>query len=291
MKRIKIKIQNILSKIILILRRPDMNILPGHIAFFFVLSLIPLLTLVTYFATLFNIPIHEIGNTVTLPNGIVEFLTPALTDTTISLGNVLILLISFIVASNGADSIIIISNKLYSIKQSGFFQRRIKATIVTIIFIILFLFMLLIPVFGNILIEFISNFVNETVYNSIKTIYNILQFPLTLLFVYLNIKLIYTLAPDKDINSKEVNKGAIFTTLSWVIIVQTYSYYVNNFANYGRIYGNLSNLVVLMLFIYLLSTIFVIGMALNAYKVELDDEINRTGSMNIIKSLHNKSGK
>ena len=284
----KEKLATFLSKIILILKRPDMNILPGHIAFFFVLSLIPILTLITFFATLLNIPMHEVFNSIgNLPNGIVEFLTPAYTDTNITFGNIIIVLISFFVASNGADAIILTSNKLYNIKQSSAIERRIKSIIVTIIFIGLFLFMLLIPVFGNIIIDFIANFVNDTIYKSIKAIYNILQIPISLLFIYFNIKIIYTIAPDKNIKSKEVSSGAVFTTVSWVIISQIYSYYVNNFANYGRIYGNLANLVILMLFIYLLSNIFVIGMALNAYKNELDDEINKTGRMNIIKSIHN----
>ncbi len=284
----KTKIADILSKIILILRRPDMNILPGHLAFFFVLALIPLLTLVTFFATIFNIPIHEISNTVgNLPNGIVEILKPAFTATSITFGNIIILLISFFVASNGADAVILTSNKLYNINKSSIVERRIKAIIVTIIFICLFLFMLLIPVFGNIIIELISNFVNDTVYKSIKTIYNILQFPLSLLFVYFNIKVIYTIAPDKKIKSKDVSNGAVFTTISWVVISQIYAFYINNLANYSRIYGNFTNIIILMLFIYLLSTIFVIGMALNAYKNELNDEISKTGRMNIIKSIHN----
>lgn len=284
----KLKFATFLSKLILILKRPDMNILPGHLAFFFVLSLIPILTLITFFATIFNIPVHELSTSIgNLPNGIVEILVPAYTDTSITFGNIIIVLISFFVASNGADAVILTSNKLYNIKQSSIVQRRVKSIIVTVIFIGLFLFMLLIPVFGNIIIELISNIVNDSIYKSIKIIYNILQLPITLLFVYFNIKIIYTIAPDKNIKSKEVSSGAFFTTISWVVISQIYSYYINNFANYSRIYGNLSNLVILMLFIYLLSNIFVIGMALNAYKNELDDEINKTARINIIKSLHN----
>ena len=43
-----------------------------------------------------------------------------------------------------------------------------------------------------------------------------------------------------------------------------YSYYANNIANYGVFYGSLSNLIVLMIWIYILSYILVIGIAINS---------------------------
>ena len=43
-----------------------------------------------------------------------------------------------------------------------------------------------------------------------------------------------------------------------------YSYYISHYAHYSVFYGGLANIVVLMLWVYLLAYIFVIGMALNA---------------------------
>ena len=43
-----------------------------------------------------------------------------------------------------------------------------------------------------------------------------------------------------------------------------------------------------MLYMYLLAYVFVIGMAFNASRKELDEEIEKTGKINIIKMKHNK---
>lgn len=280
----------LLKKLILILQKPQMRVLPGNLAFFFVLSIVPIITLLFFIGSLMNIPVDQLFNTFnqTLPKEIGNFLAPAFTDNTISFGTVLILFITFYIASNGAKSIIITSNNLYNINNSNPLKSRLKAITITIIIIILILFMLVIPIFGKQILEVILNiFQSETIYNNCMIIYHILQIPISLIFIYFNIKLIYTLSPDERVQSKDVTSGAIFTTIMWVISTQIYSFYVSNFTNYSRVYGNLSNIIVLMLFVYLLAFIFVIGMALNASKKELDEKLEKTGKIKIREFVHN----
>ena len=286
----KDKFEIFLSKIILILKKPQMEILPGHLAFFFVLSIIPLITLLVFFCSLFNIPSYELLQffNSALPKGIGNILVPAFTETTINFGTILILAITFFVASNGAKSIITTSNALYNSENDDVIRQRIKAIILTVIIISLLMFIFLIPIFGQYIIDIIGNLFNENIHRNLDIIYHVLQIPLSLLIIYFDIKLIYTLAPDKDIRSNEVTSGAWFTTISWVVVTQIYSYYLTNFSNYSRVYGNLSNIIILMLYMYLLAYVFVIGMAFNASRVELDEEIEKTGKINILKSRHNK---
>ncbi len=288
----KDKLKIFFSKIILILKKPEMEVLPGHLAFFFVLSIVPLITLLVFFGSLFNIPSDELLNffNQALPHSISSFLVPAFTEKAINFGTIILIFITIFIASNGINSIIVTSNTLYGIKGTNPIKSRIKAFIITIIFLSLLLFMFLIPIFGKQIIEVVSNlFHNENIYNNTMLIYNILQIPLSLLFVYFNIKLIYTLSPDKNIKSSEVTYGALFTTIVWVIATQIYSFYISNFANYTRVYGNLSNIIILMLFVYLLSFIFVLGMALNASKQELEEQIEKTGKIKKLNSKHNNN--
>ena len=72
------------------------------------------------------------------------------------------------------------------------------------------------------------------------------------------------MAPDKTIKSKSTTYGAIFTTIVWIISTEVYSFYVSSFAKYNLLYGSIANLLILLLWVYLLSYIFVLGMALNA---------------------------
>ena len=286
----KDKFEIFLSKIILILKRPQMGILPGHLAFFFVLSIVPLITLLVFFCSFFNIPSDELltfFNTA-LPPGIGNFLVPAFTETTINFGTIAILIITFFVASNGANSIITTSNTLYKCQNDDVVRQRIKAIILTIIILSLLIFIFLIPLFGQYIVDIIGNLFNDNIHRKLDIIYHVLQLPISLLIIYFDIKLIYTLAPDNDIRSRDVTSGAWFTTISWLFVTQIYSYYLTNFSNYNRVYGNLSNIIILMLYMYLLAYVFVIGMAFNASRAELDEEIEKTGKVKILKRIHNK---
>ena len=82
----------------------------------------------------------------------------------------------------------------------------------------------------------------------------------------------YIIAPDEQIPSKTTNKGAIFTTVLWVISTEIFAFYIGKFASYDIFYGSISNILVLILWVYLLSYIYVFGMVINAsnYKGELE---------------------
>ena len=91
---------------------------------------------------------------------------------------------------------------------------------------------------------------------------------LTLFIIYFNIKLIYAIAPSKNIKSKETTAGAIFTTIMWVIATAVFKFYLAYFARYDILYGNLSTLIIMLVWCYFLSYIFVLGMAINVSKRE-----------------------
>ena len=75
---------------------------------------------------------------------------------------------------------------------------------------------------------------------------------------------LYYLAPAKKTKWRFVSAGS---TLSTVLIVATFggfSFYINRFGQYNKLYGSIGTLLVIMLLIYLLSLILLIGFELNA---------------------------
>ena len=107
-------------------------------------------------------------------------------------------------------------------------------------------------------------------------IFNIIKWPLTILIIYLNIKLIYTIAPSKNIRSEETTYGALFTTVGWLLSTIIFKFYLNHFARYDIIYGNLAAIIILMVWTYVLSYIFVFGMAINASRREEQEILEET---------------
>ena len=93
------------------------------------------------------------------------------------------------------------------------------------------------------------------------------------------IKLLYTLSPDDRIPSKYTTKGAVFTTISWIIATYVYSFYINNIADYNLVYGNLANIVILLFWFYVLAYVFVLGLFMNKRNNEIG--IEKTNSIKL----------
>lgn len=256
-----------LKKFCKIAFRPEMRVLPGNLAFFLVLSFAPILTVVALLASRFSISLISIINNFknVIPNDLFQMLEIFLTNPNVPTTHMIIyLFIGFLTASNGAHSIIIASNTLYEVKGGGVVKRRIKAFFLTTILVLQFIFILLFLVYGNIIMKWILSFAlfdgfRDIIYSS----FIFLKWPLMLFITYILIKLLYALAPDVKVPSKKVTRGACFTTLGWTIATAIYSYYANNWADYSVFYGSLSNLIVLMMWVYVVSYILVMGIAMN----------------------------
>lgn len=270
--------KNFIKKIYSIIIKSEMKILPGQLAFFLVLSIIPIIVLIGFICSSINISLEGMVNTINtvLPAGISEILIPFINGEGLNLTLGFTMIIGFILASNGPHSIIITSNTLYGIKHTNYLTRHIKAIILTILIVMLFIFTMLVLAFGNNIMHFIFD---SQIFSSVSSyVYQIffwLKWPLGLLVVFISVKLIYTIAPDKRIPSKYNTRGSIFTTVLWSLVTLGYSYYVTNFNNYNVFYGSLTNIALLMLWVYILSYILVFGMAINVHDYEISKDYNK----------------
>ena len=269
------KIKRGASNFFKIITKPEMEVLPGHLAFSFVLSIVPTLTILTYIASIFNFDLHFIRDFISqsFSQEFADMLLGVNVAIHADWNFFLTLIIGYIIASNGAASVIASSNMIYGIKNSSFLKRRLKSLVMIFIIILLFVFLLIFSVFGNKIIEMLQLMdISEKIITNITLIISVLKGPVSWFIIFLFIKIIFTMAPDKKIQSNEVNKGAIFTTVGFILVTYIYSLYTTYFANYDVFYGNLASIVVLMIWLYLLSYIFTIRLALNYREEEISLE-------------------
>lgn len=273
---------NYFAKIWEIIKKPEMGILPGQLAFFMLLSLVPIITLSGYAAGLFNINFDTLMNMLgkIIPGGI-DTIVPYLDGNTIDFTLAVIFIWMFYLASNGCNTVIVISNQIYGINKSNFFKRRIKAIFMTLAIVLLVLFMLLVPVFGNKLIDLLALYNLDTV---VRKVYKVLQGPITWLIMFIFIRSLYEFAPDRVRKNSHLNTGSIFATIGFVLVTEVYKLFANNMTTYNMFYGALSNIALIMLWLYFLSFVFVIGLSLN-YGEELDKEkMEKTGAIRVLKN-------
>lgn len=247
-----------------VLRLPEMLILPGNLAFFLILSLAPITSLFGMVASSLSLSVSSITNYIGnfIPKEIIEIILPFFDGLNIT--NIIFVIIGFFVASNASDSLIVASNLLYNIENKNYIYRRIKALFMTFWLLILFVITLIVLAFGSFILTKILSFgiLGKFIANNYILII-IIKTIIAFFTIFLIIKILYTLAPDKKIKSKYVNYGALFATVSIVVVTTFYSFYVNNIAHYDIIYGGLANIAILMFLIYMISYIIVLGIAIN----------------------------
>lgn len=290
----KQRIKRYWKKLLSILKKPEMRILPSTIAFHIMLAIIPLLTIVVLIASFFGISIDLITKLVSniMPTQVSDIIINVISgkgfDQSVGIFNI----VAFFIASNGTYAIINTSNTLYKIKNKSTLKARLSSVALLLIIILLLLFILLVPIFGGSIIKLmtkakiLANFADETM-----LIYNYMKWPVSILIIYFNIKLIYAVAPSKNIKTEETTYGALFTTICWILLTIIFRFYLGHFARYDILYGNLSSIIIMMVWLYFISYIFVFGMAINVSRreeQELIEEQMKEEEERIAKELEKK---
>lgn len=84
-------------------------------------------------------------------------------------------------------------------------------------------------------------------------------------FMMVALAVLYRYAPDRDAPKFSwVGLGAIVATLLWIVGSAAFSFYVSNFGSYGKTYGALAGVVVLLLWFYLTAFIVLLGAEINS---------------------------
>lgn len=84
----------------------------------------------------------------------------------------------------------------------------------------------------------------------------------TMLFV--GISVIFHFGPALKKKWKLLTPGPIISTILIIITSIMFNYYINNFAEYNKIYGSIGTLMIILIWMYLNSIILLIGFELNA---------------------------
>lgn len=263
MVKIKKKVERYIAKVWKAFNKMEMRVIPGNVAFFFVLALIPIIMIILFLTSCFSLSVDSVIDLIydvfpkEASNIIVSVISGKGFDTGVGAFNVAI----FMIASNGTYAVINGANTLYGIKDSDALRDRVKSLFLLVILVFLILFLIFVPVLGG---KILGLFKEGIIVWELLVVYKFLKWPFSFLLVYVTVKLIYTMAPSKVISSKSTTYGALFTTFGWVIATIIFSCYLEYFANYNVIYGNLSSIIILMMWIYIISYLFVLGIAINS---------------------------
>lgn len=173
------------------------------------------------------------------------------------------LIITIWSASAGFNAVIRGINKAYSEREE---RSTLKVQLISVLctfaltFVIISTFLLLVfgEIIGNIFAARLGLFYVFTV------VWNKLRYFIMMISAIFIFAALYRYTPCRKLKWKEVIPGAIFSTITLVIVSLAFAYYVNNFGNYSRVYGSIGTVIVLLTWLFMLSIITLMGGELNA---------------------------
>lgn len=184
-------------------------------------------------------------------------------DTLLSLGAIT----GIWAASRGIMSLIKSLNKAYGLEEKrSYIELRGVAILFTLALLVLLLVVLATLVFGEIIGNMIFDYIGLT--EKFIIIWQYLRVIISVGFMILTFTLLYKFSPsirnNNKIKFKHTLPGAIFTSIGWIIISGLFYFYVNNFGNFGKTYGSLGGIIILLIWLYISSIIVITGGEINA---------------------------
>lgn len=147
------------------------------------------------------------------------------------------------------------------IETRNYFFLRFRATFYTLLFIIAIIVTLLLSVFGNGISVFVIQHVPflETVVDFLMRMRTL--FSLSFLFVLW--LLVYKFLPNKKNVLRKQIPGAAFTAAGWLLMSFFFSVYLDIFTGFTSMYGSLTTIILIMLWMYFCMYITLLGGEIN----------------------------
>jgi len=257
------------NKIIVHLSGDHIDAFSAKAAFFIVLSFFPFLM---FFLNVINyLPVHDsIMNILSgniFPKAINRMLITVITEISAKASGTLLSVSAIVMLWSASVGMLSVSrglNVIYHKNETrNYFVLRIISCLYTLMLAALLILLLVIMVFGNSIAEIlvnrfphISSFTGVIL--SVRTVVAVCVLLVFFLFVYV-------VAPSGKNKIKHQFPGALFSSVLWILFSYLFSYYIDNFSNYSYIYGSLTAILLLMLWLYFCMYIMFIGAEINMY--------------------------
>lgn len=250
------------------IRDDDIFALAAQLAYYLILSFFPFLIFLLTLVGFSNLDSMEVLGALRaiLPTSAFELIYNVIIEViekqnTGLLGASLLLVVWS--ASSAFRAVIKGINKAYGLNENrSFIKRAFIAIICTFALAFVIMLTLVMLVFGRLIGELLASYLPFP--SVVYKVWNFLRYVLVVFMMILIFASIYRYTPSKRLMWREVLPGAISCTGGWLIVSLGFSFYINNFSNYSKIYGGLGAVIILITWLYLTSIILIVGGEINS---------------------------
>lgn len=233
----------------------------AQIAYFFLMSAVPMLIVVTQVLGLFDISMDFIREWLEqhLSSEMSVFLKNIFSASSTAVTDIFMIILAVWSSSSLAFSLSRLTTYTlsYGKYRYNFLNERIKAIPMALTTIFVVALGMVAYVYGELIAQKV--FQNEFV---VKTIGN-LRTPVMGIVFFLMILSAYYVLPRIRVPLAAVLPGAVVATIGILTVTWLYSFYISKAAKYNLLYGAFSSIVAMMLWFYLISWVLCIGMMFN----------------------------
>lgn len=251
--------------------KPDLTMRASAITFSFFLALFPgtlfLFTLIPY------IPIADLDVIIldffseVMPDSAFDAVKTTISDIVSKQQSGLLsfgILLALFFSTNGLNALMESFNKAYDIFESrSFLYQRGMALMLTLLEVAVLVVAVVLILGGSLAIDVL------VMYGLIKASYiavlfRVMEWIIILILIYIGVSLLYYFGPAVNKRWKFFSIGSVVATVLFVITSTGFSYYINHFGTYNKLYGSIGTLIVVMVWMNLNSLIILVGFELNA---------------------------
>lgn len=173
-------------------------------------------------------------------------------------------ILSLFFATNGVHSLMMAFNKSsLLIETRSWVRQRLMAIALTVTIALSVIICIVAMTIGEFALKYIDNEL-DLKGNLIAYLIQLTRWSLLGILYFVTTSILYRYGPAHSKKWKFFNPGSWLATILAFLTIWGFSFYINNFSSYNKVYGSISVLIVLMIWLYLNSLILLIGFELNA---------------------------
>ncbi len=272
----KSDIRHLVKKMLKVLFSDEIYASASQLAYSMILAIIPLIMFTITLAGKVTLPVDDIYSYLSyiLPAQAFSTIQGILDEISSSSNLSLVTLIPTVYfISIGTRGLMRVTNKAYhTVESRPILEFWVLSFIFAVLLGIMFLLTLSAVVFGRVITEYINLLFNHLFAVNFIQLLSVLRYLVTFFLIGMVFCSIYAAAPNLKLRIKDVCWGGYLAALLWILGSSLFGYYINNFSNYGLLFGSLGGIFILLGWLYWTSLVLLLGSYLNAAIYYLKNE-------------------
>lgn len=245
----------------------------AQVAFFVMLSFFPFMMLLVMIVSKLSVMNTNVLGYIlrVVPSGLesyVAYIVDDVVNANVQSFTLITVFVSLWSAAKGIQALSTGLNKIYGVEQNkNYFLVRLICALYTLVFMVLCIIVIAIQAFGSQIAHKIID--NYPAFADATLLILSLKNVVTFLVIFVFLLLIYYQLPNRRGHMRHEFTGAVLASLAWMLMTRGFSVYIKYSADNSKMYGSMTSVVLIIIWLYIGMQIVLYGAEINYYLSDL----------------------